>query len=682
MHRWLRLNAIVIPALLFAVALAALTPTPAQGDPACPSTWPSGAQGGTVVDYGHGAIEYSDFFTDSNEARWFVIRSSDSNGYTIVRAYPTNADGDGYVEGASHETCYLLVRRPGDVEDDAEPQQITFQVDNEEPTSGTSLHCTQLDYSIGRPGGTLTYATTSEPLTFNLALADDAPSSGYVSYLFEGLTEISPCTGQVESALAQWWQSSGDGLTWTFHLRRDVQWHDGTPFTAHDVVFTFDHIIKNYDQSTRALFPGIGVVALDDHRVRFVLSGPSPTFLRNMGTAIYPRHILQPHVSAGTFVETWDVNTNPSEVIGTGPFTIQSYVPGVSLTLARNPNYWLKDNEGNALPYLDRIHYIIVSNFAAELARFRAGQTDVYGVLAEEFGALKPLEEAEDFTIYERGPGFGTNFLAFNMNPGQNSAGESYVSPERLRWFTTREFRQAVAYSMDKARIIDEVQHGRGEPQWSSISPAAGEFHNPNVRRYEYDLDHANALLDGLGWTDTDNDGIREDSSGNDIAFTLATIAACSTCEQLGMIVHDGMEAIGLDVDHQQIEFGRLVPQLTTTYDWDAVIIGLTGGPDPVTGIDVWHSSGSLHLWHPNQVRPATQWEARIDDLYTRASQELDRARRIAYYHEAQEIIAEYLPVIYTTQGIRTTAVRNNLGNVRPTRFGLIDSRYVYWKAP
>ncbi|MXZ90492.1 MAG: ABC transporter substrate-binding protein [Chloroflexi bacterium] len=673
MHHYLRFNVVALAALMLVVTAAALVPQRAEtaGDPACPSSWPSEAQGGTVADYGHGVIEYSDFFTDSNEESWFVIRSSDSNGYTIVRAYPANVDGDGYVESASHETCHLLVRRPGDAEDDAEPQQITFRIDNEEPTGGTSLHCTQLDYSIGRPGGTLTYATTEGPQTFNLALANDGPSVGFLSYLFEGLTTISSCTGQVEPALAQWWQSSGDGLTWTFHLRSDVQWHDGTPFTAHDVVFTFDHIIKNYDP----LFPGIRVAALDDYRVRFVLSGPSPTFLRNMGTAIYPRHILQPYVSAGTFASTWGVNTNPSEVIGTGPFTIQSYVPGVSLTLTRNPNYWLKDDEGNSLPYLDGIRFIFVSNFAAELARFRAGQTDMHGLLPEEYDVLKPLEEAEDFTIYEFGPGFGTYFLAFNMNPGQNAGGEKYVAPERLRWFTTREFRQAVAYSMDKARIINEIEHGRSEPQWSSISPAAGDFHNPNVRRYEYDTDRANALLDGLGWTDTDNDGIREDGSGNDIAFTLATTQECLACP----IIIEGMESIGLRVNYLPMTFPQLVTRLSASYDWEAVMIGLGGGPDPGGGFDVWHSSGSLHLWHPNQVRPATQWEARIDDLYTRASTELNRARRIDYYHEAQEIIAEYLPVIYTTLGIRTTAVRNNLGNVRPTRFGLIDSRYVYF---
>ena len=677
MHRWLRLNAIALTALMFVVAVAALVPqrAAAASDPACPSSWPSEALEGTVVDYGHGVIEYSGFFTDSDDARWFVIRSSDSNGYTIVRAYPASADGEGYVPDSPDETCYLLVRRPGQSEDNAEPEQITFLVDNEEPTGGTSLHCTQLDYSIGRPGGTLTFATTEGPQTFNLALANDGPSVGFLSYLFEGLTTISSCTGQVEPALAQWWQSSGDGLTWTFHLRRDVQWHDGTPFTAHDVVFTFDHIIKNYDLGARALFPGIRVAALDDYRVRFNLSGPSPTFLRNMGTAIYPRHILQPYVNAGTFAETWSVNTNPSEVIGTGPFTIQSYVPGNSLMLVRNPNYWLKDDEGNSLPYLNRIRYIFVSSFAAELTRFRSGQTDVHGLLPEEYDVLKPLEETGDFTIYERGPGFGTSFLTFNMNPGQNADGERYVAPERLRWFTTREFRQAVAYSMDKTRIIREVQHGRAEPQWSSISPAAGDFHNPNVRRYEYDLDRANAILDGLGWTDTDNDGIREDSSGNDISFTLATYQECLECP----IIVDGMQSIGLQVNYLPMTFRQLVTRLTTSYDWEAAVLGLSGGPDPSGGIGVWHSSGSLHLWHPNQVRPATQWEARIDDLYTRASTELNRARRIAYYHEAQEIIAEYLPVIYTTQGILTTAVRNNLGNVRPTRFGLIDVRYVYF---
>ena len=90
--------------------------------------------------------------------------------------------------------------------------------------------------------------------------------------------------------------------------------------------------------------------ALDDYTVRFVLPVPFAPFLRSMGTAIYPRHILEQHVDDGTFADTWDIDTDPAEIIGTGPFTIERYEPGERVVLQRNPNYWLKDAAGNRLP--------------------------------------------------------------------------------------------------------------------------------------------------------------------------------------------------------------------------------------------------------------------------------------------------------------------------------------------
>ena len=114
----------------------------------------------------------------------------------------------------------------------------------------------EFEYRIGTPGGSLTYATITEPLTFNLALANDAGSASYLGYLFEGLTEVSWLTDEVEPALAESWKHSADGLTWTFYLRRDVTWHDGAPFTAADVEFTFNRVIYNDDVASndRAAF--------------------------------------------------------------------------------------------------------------------------------------------------------------------------------------------------------------------------------------------------------------------------------------------------------------------------------------------------------------------------------------------------------------------------------------------
>ena len=550
------------------------------------------------------------------------------------------------------------------------------------------------EYAVGTHGGSITYATISNPLTFNPVLANDAGSSGYLGYVFEGLTEVSWLNDRIEPSLAESWEHSDDGLEWTFHLRQDVFWHDGEPFTARDVEFTFNSIIYNDDIATndRQTFifdyfdeeagewtkGRMTVSAPDDYTVRIVLPVSYAPFLRSMGYAIYPRHVLEPYVDAGTFDEVWSIDADPSEVIGTGPFTIASYTPGDSLIVRRNPNYWMQDSAGNNLPYIDEIVYNIVEELDDELALFQEGVADAHGVLGSEYPVLEPLQEQDNFTLYRRGPGFGTTFLSFNVNPGMDADGADYVRPEARAWFNTQEFRQAAAHAVDKNAIVAEALAGLGYPQWSSVSPSAGDFHNPNVRRYEYDLDAAGELLDRLGWTDRDGDGVREDGEDNPIAFTIVTNEGNTVRERATRIIGEDLRSIGLDVEVEIIPFGELVVQLTTSYDWEAVVIGFTGGPDPYGGIGFWRSDAGFHLWNPNQPEPATEWEAEIDALYTAASQELDRDERVRFYHRAQEIAAEQVPVIYTALSERLSAVRNVFGNITPTLYGLWDVRYVY----
>ena len=147
------------------------------------------------------------------------------------------------------------------------------------------------------------------------------------------------------------------------------------------------------------------VTALDDYTVQCVLPVPFATFLRSMGTSIYPSHILEKHVDDGTFAETWDIETDPAEIIGTGPFTIGSYAPGERVVMQRNPDYWLKDAEGNSLPYLDEIVHVIVPELEDELASFKAGESDVHGVLGEELAELEPLQQDGNFNDIPARPG-------------------------------------------------------------------------------------------------------------------------------------------------------------------------------------------------------------------------------------------------------------------------------------
>ena len=549
------------------------------------------------------------------------------------------------------------------------------------------VNAENFEYAIGEYGGSLTFATVADPLTFNLALAKDNSSSTVLTHLFEGLTETSWLSNEVEPALAESWAHSQDGLTWIFLLRQDVKWHDGEPFTAHDVEFTFNRIIYNleidasaratftfrsFDQETRTwMEEQMSVTALDDYTIRCILPVTFAPFLRSMGTPIYPKHILEPHIDGGTFSEVWDIDTDPAEIIGTGPFFIANYDAGEHLALERNPDYWLRDDSGNRLPYLDQVVHIIVSDREAQINEFKEGVADSHEVRGPEYQELEQLQVEGNFEIRSQGPGFRSEFLTFNMNPDA-------VPPDMLRWFQNTQFRRAVAHVVDKMRIVDDAQDGLAYPQWSSISPAAGDFHNPNVRRYEYDVTEASLILDTLGWVDSDGDGIREDEEGVPLMFTLVTNDTSPLRQKIATIIQEALADIGVEVDFRPTSFGDLVDRLTNTHEWESAIIGLTGSPEPHHGINVWHSSGRLHLWYPRQPEPATVWEEQIDELYVEASQELDHQERVKLYHQAQDIVAQYVPFIYTTRAERITALRKVFGNTTPTLYALSDIRYLY----
>ena len=130
------------------------------------------------------------------------------------------------------------------------------------------------------------------------------------------------------------------------------------------------------------------------------------------------------------------------------------------------------------------------------------------------------------------------------------------------------------------------------------------------------------------------------------------------------------LEKLGMKVNVQTLEFNTLVSKLMASYDWDAIILGLTGGIEPHFGQNVWVSSGGLHLWNPKQVKPATDWEKRLDDIYSAGVQELDENKRKILYDEFQAIAADQLPVIYTVLGADLYAVRQKFGNLKPTAYG------------
>ena len=175
-------------------------------------------------------------------------------------------------------------------------------------------------------GGELVLATTSDPKSFNDIIAKETSTTEITGYMFEGLTRLNAFTLKVEGQLAQSWDVSPDGLQWTFHLRRGVQWFDGVPFTAADVVFTVNDLIynPNIPSSSKDIFTindqPFKVEKLDDYTVKFTLPLKFAPFLRAMSQSILPQHKLKKSVEEGHFNHTWGIDADPQEIIGTGPF--------------------------------------------------------------------------------------------------------------------------------------------------------------------------------------------------------------------------------------------------------------------------------------------------------------------------------------------------------------------------
>jgi len=466
-----------------------------------------------------------------------------------------------------------------------------------------------------RHGGKLVLSTTSDPKSFNGILAKETSTTLVTGHIFEGLTTTNAFTTKVEPHLAERWEVSEDGLQWTFYLRENVLWSDGQPFTADDVIFTFNDLIynPNIPSSARDVFTieekVFRVEKINRHTVRFTLPVKFAPFLRGMGQAILPKHKLKDIVAEGKFNFSWGTNTPPREIVGTGPYKLVQYDPGQRLIFERNPRYWKRSAEGDALPYIDKIIYLIVQNQDIALLKFIEGVTDSYGFRGMDYPLLKPLEKERDFTVYDLGPATGNNFITFNQNSGVNpETGEPFIESFKLKWFTNVSYRRAVAHAIDKEKMIEIVKNKLGYPQYSPIGPGAGFFHSENVVQYPYDLDAAKAILNKAGFVDRDQDGVVEDPEGNKVEMNLYTNSGSTERIDIGGIIRRDLEKIGIKVNFLALEFNTLVSKLNSTFEWDAIILGLTGGIEPHFGKNVWNSKGQLHLWYPRQESPATEW--------------------------------------------------------------------------
>jgi len=517
-------------------------------------------------------------------------------------------------------------------------------------------------------------ATISDPKTFNPITAVDASSAAATDALFDGLLRLNPETLQQEPVLAERWEYNADGTVCTFHLRHDVRWHDGQPFTAADVVFTFavifdERVPNSIKYSLTVDGQPIRVEAVDDYTVRMVLPHPFAPLLNSIGVGILPKHILEPFLKDGTFVQQWGVDTPPAKLVGTGAYRMSRYVPAQFLEYRRNPDYWMKDDDGKPLPYLEGLTELIVPNQDTAYLKFLAGQTHIHAPRPEEVADLKTRAAELQTTVQEIGLDTGSLFVSFNRNP-RHYIKDGKTDP-RLTWFTDLHFLRAMAHAIDKQSIIVNCFNGYGKPAVAEISPEDKVYHNPDLKDYDYDLDAARRLLTEGGYIDRDGDGVLEDAAGNVVELSLTTNAGNQVREKMCSILKEDWTKLGIRVNYRPFDFQALVEKLYSSYDWDAVLIGFTAGIEPNNGANLLRSNGNLHFWNPDQREPATPWEGEIDHLLDQGARELDVQKRRTFYWRIQEILHEQLPMIETVRQTQFVAYKTALQNYRRLVWGL-----------
>ena len=474
------------------------------------------------------------------------------------------------------------------------------------------------------------------------SLASDGASHDVGSLIYDGLLRVDKNINWLP-AMAESWAFASDCLSLDFTLRRDVKWHDGQPFTAADVVFTWQTLIhpKTPAPFKEKFLQIKAVEALDPYTVRVTYPQPYGRALETWNEYILPKHLLEPYVADGKLRES-PQNRHP---IGTGAYRFKEWRSGEKVVVVANPDYYL------GRPYLSRIVYRVIPSQATIFLELKARGVDYSSLTAVQY--KRQTEYPAFRKVYDkyRYPGTAYTFFAFNLKDPR---------------FADRRVRQAFAHAIDKRELMDGVAMGLAREAWGPIRPGNWAF-TDKVTRYEFDVVRAKALLEDAGWKDRDGDGVVEDAGGRPFAFTIRTNQGNDERKKIAEILQQRFKDVGVKVEIQTIDWASFIKEFVKPRKFEVIVLGLGFGADPDQYV-LWHSSQTA----PDQMNRTGYANPEVDALLEKGRASCHQEERVKYYHRIQEILAEDLPMIFLYVRDALPVIANRVRGPDPGPAGLL----------
>lgn len=485
-------------------------------------------------------------------------------------------------------------------------------------------------------GGMLFEGSIGDASNLIPILASDSVSHSVASFIYNGLLKYNKNLKLVGD-LAKDWKISDNKKTITFDLRKDVKWHDGKPFTAEDVKFTYQTII---DENTPTAYDGDfkiidNVTIPDNYTVRVDYKTPFAPALNSWTMSILPKHLLE-----GKKITQSPLQRNP---IGTGPYEFVKWESGKSITLKANRDYF------KGSPYLAKYVLKIIPDTAAMYMTLLNQDIDLMSMSPLQYTKQTDSSQFENHFNKHSYLSNSYAYIGYNL---------------KKKMFRDKKVRQALSYATPKKDIIKSVLFGQGQVATGPYKPGT-YWYNPDVARYNYNIDKAKQLLEEAGWKDTDGDNIL-DKNGQNFSFTLMTNQGNSNRSKVAEIVQQSWNKLGIKVEIRVIEWATLINEYIDKRNFDALVMGWSIPMEPDL-YDVWHSSKCKD----KNLNFICYQNDELDKLIEKARLTFDMEKRKELYFKAQEILAEDQPYTFLYVPKALVGLHKRFRGVEPAPAGI-----------